>query len=49
MIINSPEQIITPEGGKIMIIKNDKLTDNQKKINAQKLLNLIKTRTKEAA
>lgn len=32
-----------------MIIKNEKLTDNQKKINAQKLLNLIKTRTKEVA
>ena len=27
-----------------MIIKNEKLTENQKKINAKKLLNLIKTK-----
>lgn len=27
-----------------MVVKNDKLTENQKKINAKKLLNLIKTK-----
>lgn len=38
------KKYVEPKRSDDMVVKNDKLTENQKKINAKKLLNLIKTK-----
>ena len=48
MIVNSPEQIIALQEEN-MIIKNNDLTTEQKRINAQKILNMIKIKAIKVA